>query len=384
MNSIGKKPTLRVAIAGGGLLGRLSAWRLLREGVDVSLFEAGSLSRCPGAARTAAAMISPLSEVVDSERLIYDMGIRGLSLWPLWNQQLSKPIHYCASGSLVVAHSQDASQLHQFAEKLRHHLSPDEKDQTRAQDHKRESSTQDWQWLDSQQLKDIEPELSHFHRALHLKPEAYLDNHALLDQLLVEIERLGGIAQQYSEVENLTSGHLSIDGKDHSFDCVIDCRGLGAKDAIKDLRGVRGEVLWVKTKEVQLQRPIRFMHPKYKLYVVPKPDHQYIIGATEIESEDLSPMSLRSNLELSSALYSLHPAFSEARITATDVNLRPALMDHRPRLCAEPGLIRANGLYRHGYLLAPVVVENIVAKVLERSPAAFASELTPPNQTPTV
>ncbi len=365
MNSLSARNSqpLSVGIAGGGLLGRLTAWRLLREGVEVSLYEAGSLSRCTGAAHTAAAMISPLSEVVDSERLIYDMGMLGLTLWPQWNQQLSNPVHYRESGSLVVAHSQDASQLRQFSEKLNHHLGTEGETAT------------GWAWLDNSQLQALEPDLSHFQRALQLKAEAYLDNHALLDQLLLEIHALGGKTFEHHPIERLSANSLIAEGQTLKFDRVVDCRGVGAKEAIKDLRGVRGEVLWVQTKEIEFQRPIRFMHPKYKLYVVPKPDNQFIIGATEIESEDRSPMSVRSNLELSSALYALHPAFAEARITASDVNLRPSLIDNRPRLEIKPGLIRANGLYRHGYLLAPAVVENIVAVILEKTPSIFANDI---------
>ena len=64
------------------------------------------------------------------------------------------------------------------------------------------------------------------------------------------------------------------------------------------------------------------MHPRYKLYIVPKPHGRFIIGATELESEDRSPMSLQSLLELGSALYTLNPAFAEARILELDANLR--------------------------------------------------------------
>ncbi|WNZ55205.1 hypothetical protein QT397_20395 [Microbulbifer sp. MKSA007] len=34
----------KVAIAGGGLLGRLLAWRLCQRELDITLFEAGDLS----------------------------------------------------------------------------------------------------------------------------------------------------------------------------------------------------------------------------------------------------------------------------------------------------------------------------------------------------
>lgn len=348
-----------IGVVGGGLLGRLTCWRLLLAGCQVSLFEAGSLSRCPGAARTAAAMISPLSEVVDSEPLIYHMGMAGLQLWPEWNQQLQHPIAYAERGSVVVAHTQDASQLTQFAAKLRHHL----------------GNQGDYEWLDQSGLAELEPDLAHYHRALFLRSEAHLDNHNLLDQLLIDIRALGGQTYAMTPVQSVQAHCVLTPFATFSFDEVIDCRGMGAKTDLQDLRGVRGEVLWVHTREVQLQRPVRFMHPRYKLYVVPKPGQHFIIGATEIESEDRSPISLRSSLELSSALYALNPAFAEARITATDVNLRPSLMDNRPRIEREPGLLRANGLYRHGYLLAPSMVAAITAEILEQTASVFTSQI---------
>lgn len=354
-----KHTTPNIAVIGGGLLGRLTSWRLLLAGCQVSLFEAGPLSRCPGAARTAAAMIAPLSEVVDSEPLIYHMGMAGLRLWPEWNQQFQQPVAYAERGSVVVAHSQDASQLNQFATKLQHHLGRDG----------------DYGWLDQPQLSELEPDLAHFPRALYLRTEAHLDNHALLDQLLADIRALGGFTHARTPVHEVEPQRIRTSSQEFSFDEVIDCRGVGAKADIKDLRGVRGEVLWIHTHEVQLQRPVRFMHPRYKLYVVPKPDQHFIIGATEIESEDRSPISLRSSLELSSALYALNPAFAEARITATDVNLRPSLVDNLPRIERQPGLLRANGLYRHGYLLAPAMVEAITAEILQLPATPFTPQL---------
>ena len=55
-----------------------------------------------------------------------------------------------------------------------------------------------------------------------------------------------------------------------------------------------------------------------------------MIGATEIESEDLSPASVRSTLELLSAAYAVHPGFAEARILELSVQCRPALPDNLP------------------------------------------------------
>ncbi len=348
-----------IAIVGAGLTGRLLAWRLLASGRAVTLFEASRFDKPVSAAHTAAAMISPMSEVVVSERAIYDMGMRSLTLWPQWLDELnlnaSESVNYSAKGSVVVAHASDLSELEQFYTDLNYHLGTD--------NHAR--------WLSGADLRALEPDLSaQFDTGLYLPNEADLDNRHLLVRLLEVIQQLGGhcvdehpLALSQAELEQ---------GLFDGFDLCIDCRGLGAKSEHQPLRGVRGEVLWVSTDEVRFEHPIRLMHPRYKLYIVPKPGGRFIVGATEIESEDRSPVSVQSMLELCSALYTLNPAFAEARIIELDSNLRPAFLDNMPRvelteLRSTDGhalpRININGLYRHGYLLAPKLAEDALACV---------------------
>ena len=100
------------------------------------------------------------------------------------------------------------------------------------------------------------------------------------------------------------------------------------------------------------------MHPRHSVYIVPRPDEHLIVGASEIESEDRSSVSLRSTLELLSAAHSAIPQLAEARIVHLESNLRPALPDNMPLLEQARGLTRMNGLYRHGWLLAPALVEQ--------------------------
>jgi len=82
-------------------------------------------------------------------------------------------------------------------------------------------------------------------------------------------------------------------------------------------------------------------------------------------------MSVRSTLEMLSAAYSVHPGFGEARIAKMLTNCRPALSNNLPAIQTETGFSRINGLYRHGYLLAPAVVEQalIEAGLLARQAA---------------
>ena len=45
---------------------------------------------------------------------------------------------------------------------------------------------------------------------------------------------------------------------------------------------------------------------------------------------------------------------------------RPAFPDNRPRIIAAKGYIYVNGLYRHGFLLAPVLAELVAALYRDR------------------
>jgi len=171
------------------------------------------------------------------------------------------------------------------------------------------------------------------------------------DYLLSHPDVLWHQEQKIEDVQALTK----------EFDWVYDSRGLGANVDIGDLRGVRGEVFWLEAPEVKISRPTRMLHPRYKIYIVPRPNDRYIIGATEIESEDKSPMSVRSSLELLSAVYSMHKGFAEARIIKCVTNCRPTLKDNLPRITYHDKLTRINGLYRHGYLLAPAIVEEALS-----------------------
>ena len=355
-----------IAIAGAGLLGRLLAWHLLNAGCKITLYEAGSFTPTShslrAAAFSAAGMIAPLSEAVVSNVGVYHMGQFALQQWPLWLAKLTyqKPPYqteplFFQQGSLVIAHPQDISELEQFEREL-HFVIPQCKSYHR---------------VNQKQIQQLEPDLnSHFAQGLFLAEEGHVHNREILYALGEAIIALGADVRENTPIE-IAAYTILNEYAEEKFDLVIDCRGIGAKAQYPQLRGVRGETLHVQTKEIHLHRPVRLMHPRYQLYIVPKPNHCFIIGATQIESEDRSPMTLQSSLELSSALYTLSPAFAEARIIEMDTNLRPAFMDNLPRVDIQAGLITANGLFRHGFLLAPAIVENILAHIFQTGENIF-------------
>lgn len=337
---------MNVGIAGAGLMGRLLAWQLLRAGHRVTLFDRDCASGELSAARVAAAMLAPYSEVVHGERIIFDWGRESIELWPALLDELKADsgveIFFQQRGSLVVAHAPDRSSLDHFNQRLLHAV-PDFCDRIKS--------------LDQNTLRELEPELAErFTSATWLSEEGTLDNRELLTALEQAIRKLGASWHERSSVASVEAGKICVGDEIYNCDLAIDARGFGAKHQFSDLRGVRGEVLWVHAPEVHLTRPVRLMHPRYQLYIAPKRNSVYVIGATEIESESLAPMTVRSSLELQSALYSVHTGFAEANVLHAYANCRPGFMNNLPRVEVSNGLLRVNGLYRHGYLLSPLVL----------------------------
>jgi glycine oxidase len=325
-------------------MGRTLAFSLLERGHQVTLFDRDPVQEGGAAAYAAAGMLAPLAELESAEHDIYRLGRRSLRLWPGLIDRLAADVDYHRLGSLVVAHGADGAGFREFHRRLSNQLPQQERENLCL--------------LQGEALALEEPDLAdRFGEALWLKGEAWLDTRKLMTALADYLPGSGARWHATTPVESLAPGVIRTGHEDHCFDVVVDCRGLGARDAIPGLRGVRGEILWLDAPQVRVNRPVRLIHPRYRLYLVPRQGNRYVLGATQIESDDSGPVTVRSSLELLSAAYSLHDGFSEARVVHMEANCRPALDDNRPRLIAGDRLLRINGLFRHGYLLAPALAE---------------------------
>ncbi|WP_449369694.1 glycine oxidase ThiO [Thiomonas sp.] len=354
--------TPTVAIAGAGLSGRLLAWRLLDAGVPVTLIDARARNDRDHAAGVAAAMLAPYAELVVSDADLFALGEQSLALWPQWlaelQAQTGQEVDFRHEGSLVVAHAPDYPGLAHYADLIRYRLPADRRGAVQS--------------LDGAAIAALEPEFAgRFSRGLWLPLEGQLDNGQLLDALQAAIEqgmaRVGGQWHDRTTVQGVQSQSVrTANGAMIEADVVIDCRGVGAD--WPGVRGVRGEVLTVTCPAVSLRRPVRLIHPRYMLYIVPRSEGRFIIGATELESQDTGPITVRSLLELASALYSVHPAFGEAHIVRTATSLRPATDDHQPVWAQREGVWHLNGFYRHGFLVAPAMVQRAERELLSRLP----------------
>ena len=208
------------------------------------------------------------------------------------------------------------------------------------------------QALDAAKLSALEPALSgRFNRAWFCPQDAQTDSHSFLQHSQTVLQQRGVSFCQLAAAE-CDANQLSR--AKANCDLLLDCRGLGAKADWPQLRPVRGEVLRLRCSEISLNRPVRFYHPRYSLYVAPKAAQQFVVGATELESASEQGCTVRSALELLSALYALHPGFAEAEILALSASARPTLPSPVPQIQQQDGVIALNGLSRHGYLLGPV------------------------------
>jgi glycine oxidase len=286
-------------------------------------------------------MLAPLAESAITEMNVVGMGVYGLKRWPELLAQLDQSVFFQQAGTLVVWHRQDATLAMHFSDKL-------------AQTQKHLPASDAYIEVDSSGLHQLEPMLAAtFHQGMFLPSEGQLDNRQLLDALMHQL--------QNSEVQIHFENAVSPEQFTQA-DWVIDCRGTGARGDWSALRGVRGEVLRVHAPDVKLSRPVRLIHPRYPLYIAPKPDGVFVIGATEIESDDTSPASVRSSLELLSAAYSIHKGFGEARILEISAQIRPTLPDNLPAIRLRGHRhMQINGLYRHGFLIAPAMLDASLA-----------------------
>ena len=323
----------KIAVVGAGICGSLTAWYAQQAGCEVHVFEPDRDKK--SCSFTAAGMLAPMAELESSDDNIYKLGLQSVSLWPQIIKALDCPVFHRHNGTLVVSHRQDVGVFNQFVNVLKNKLG--------------EQFSSSCELLDGQNL---EPELKNLGTALYLKDEAQLDSHQTLAALHHSLQK--GSHWHWQRSENISPYRVN----ELEFDWVFDCRGLAAATDIPGLHGVRGEVIMVHAPQVNIARMVRVMHPRYKIYIVPRENNRYMIGATEIQSDDAGPISVRSTLELLSAAFSVHSGFAEARILKLDTNARPATMDHQPIIDHQAGLTRINGLYRHGYLLAPAVVEK--------------------------
>ncbi len=312
---------------GAGVAGLCCALELSERGFAVEIVDRGRALGDGCCSWMAGGMLAPWCERATTDPVVATLGAPSIDWWLQHFPDTER------RGSLVVAQPRDTAELTRFADR-----------------------TERFEWLDADGIAGLEPDLAgRFRRALFFAEEAHLEPRRALPALAGLLEK--------RDVPIRFGVELSPAQAQSRADIVVDCRGFAARDALPDLCGVRGEMVVIRSRDVSLSRPVRMLHPRIPLYIVPRGDGVFMIGATMIESEARGGPSVRSTVELLNAAYALHPAFGEAEILEVSADVRPAFPDNLPAVRGGPHMYQVNGLFRHGFLLAPAMARQLAEKV---------------------
>lgn len=306
-----------VTIIGAGVAGLWAAHAALQRGITPRLIDRNGPPGPHGCSWWAGGMLAPFCEGAVSEPPVVAHGKAAAKAWA----EVTEVTH---NGSLVVALDRDRAEIDRFAR--------------RTEGHRR---------LAGAEVAAVEPDLPGPRQALLFETEAHVDPRRALADLVASLAARGVMI----ETAEATPDDIP--------DPVIDARGLAAN--LPGLRGVRGEMVVLHAPDIRLSRPVRLLHPRHPLYIVPRAGGIYMLGATQIESADRRRTSARSLLELLSAAYALDPRFAEAEVVETGADLRPAFADNIPRVIRRGRVLHLNGLFRHGYLMAPALARQAAA-----------------------
>ena len=326
-----------VTVIGAGVAGLCVARTLLDRGAAVTLVDRHTAPGSHACSWWAGGMLAPYCEGESAEEPVLRLGAEAADWWQVHTDCVTR------RGSLVVSPGRDKADLARFARLTTGHRA-----------------------VTGPEISELEPDLgTRFARGLYFETEAHLDPRAALAALYDSLMADGATFRQ----DEADPDALAAQG------LTVDCRGFAARDRLSDLRGVKGEMLILSCPDVTLSRPIRVLHPRVPIYIVPRGDGMFMLGATMVEGRAGRHVTARAMLELLSTAYALTPAFGEAEVVEIGVDSRPAFPDNLPRIRRDGTLIRANGLYRHGFLLAPALARMVADLILHDKRPEVSDEI---------
>ncbi|MCZ8511998.1 glycine oxidase ThiO [Paenibacillus filicis] len=358
----------KALIIGGGVIGCSIAYELGKAGFHCTILDKGALLQ---EASTAAAGMLGAQVETHHPGSFYELCRASQALYPEWVEELEQAsclsVQYIREGVLRAALTQE--------------------------DEKELRSRLPWirqaEWLETEAMLQLEPELSPFIRGgLHLPADHQVHPVWLARALRASIVRQGCRILEWTPAFSLVSapngrvtGVRTSEGTLES-DLVILSAGAWSPALTAPLGlqlpmfPVKGQCISVKT-EAPLIRSTVFTKG---CYVVPKLDGSYIIGATQVEAGFDKRATTGVIADLHDRASALLPRIADSEFLGTWAGLRPGTQDGLPFLGAweeAPGLIFATGHYRNGILLAPVTGRIIRQVVLAEKPELDLSLFEP-------
>ncbi|WP_110927139.1 glycine oxidase ThiO [Bacillus massiliglaciei] len=349
------KKNCEAVIIGGGIIGCSIAYYLAKEKLDVALFEEGSI----GANTTSAAagMLGSHSECEGDYDVFFPFARSSQAAYATLKDELFElsgiDIGYKTGGILKLAYS--------------------ELDKAKLQSLLTQPTVQ---WLEPKSVREMEPAVTpDLTGAAYIKDDvsvlpigacrAFAESAMKLGASLIEHTAVESVQKRGSRyIVHTNQGSVTADH-------VVVANGIQSTAFFKELglphqlSPVKGECLSVNDEKGSLEHTL--FHDFF--YIMPRKNGRLVIGATMIENDWDTGVSLNGIETLISKAKRMYPAVEEMKVDSVWAGLRPQTFDQRPFIGRHPeeeGIIFASGHYRNGILLAPATGQMVRDLILNR------------------
>lgn len=345
-----------VAIIGGGIIGCALAYDLSERGVQVTIYERGSLAG--EASWASAGIISPPAPRFGA---LTDLALIAFRRYPALIEEIQErsgiSTGWNLTGETVLGMDRDAAALADLARWQNAQGIPAEV-------------------LDARALREIEPAVdASFEVAVHTPHVASV----LLDRVALALaraaERNGATIREHLsvdriEIEGGKAKAVVCSGERHATGGVIVASGAWSRSLGESIDftiptvPVRGQMMALD----RLPLPVHSIIAHDGVYLVPRADGSLAIGSTEEPdagfASSVTPAGIRW---LTDRAERLAPTLVDARLLATWAGLRPGTEDGLPIIGQVPHVDNiwiATGHFRTGALLAPATSELLADKIV--------------------
>ncbi len=345
-----------VAVVGGGVIGLSCAWRAASAGFAVTVHDPAPGS---GASHVAGGMLAPVTEAVPGEQEVLALGAASLRRWPDFAAELAAAgadPGLRTWGTLVVALDPgDRAELDRLAEQL-------------------SRMGRQVEVLSGREVRRAEPSLGpQVCRALSVPGDLSVDNRALLNALLVAC-RSAGVGFRGQRCTALPAADVVV--------LAAGAHSAALHPALaRTIRPVKGEILRLRSRPGTVPPPsrtVRAIVAGRHSYLVPRDGGRLVLGATQREVGFDTDVTAGAVRELLTDAERVLPAITEYALEETAAGLRPGSPDNLPVIGElEPGVLAATGHHRHGFLLAPLTADAVLALLRGEPVPVEAGPATP-------
>ena len=364
-----------VVVVGGGVIGCAIAYFAATAGAGVTLIERSRLAA--GASGVAAGMLAPQVEAPFADAF-FDLALLGRAEHgPTAERLLDEvglDVEYRATGILRMARTEAerADLMRQYRWQSAAGLAAE--------------------WLEPGDLGTREPLLRGvagrlLAGGLWLADEGQVRSPRLVQAFAAGAARAGARLLEGTPVTGFaTSGDrvigVQISGGVVRGETVVLAAGVWSPDLARNLglelpvAPVKGQVLSLRG----LERTPRQVLWSGECYLVPRPDGEIVLGATEEEGNYDARPTLAGVNRLTEAALEVVPAVGSLVVEGIWAGLRPAAPDRYPIVGWAPALERlmvATAHYRNGVLLGPLTGKRVAAHVLEGAPLGEFERFSP-------